>query len=241
MATKNGPIKISPSGISYLMECPRCLWLQVNENVRRPRGIFPSLPGGMDLVIKSYFDKYRGSLPPELERQIDGVLMDDVSLLNRWRNWRIGLEYQDKERDAVLCGALDDCVTRDQKVGPKNQTFYMPLDYKTRGFPPQEGASEIYYQHQLDAYTLLLSENGKRVGDYAYLVYYYPKEVKERGEVQFEVKPVKIQTDTERIRKMFRDAVDLLRGELPKEHGIYANGSATCEFGLWHNLAMEFD
>jgi hypothetical protein len=39
--------------------------------VQRPRGIFPSLPGGMDIVIKKYFNKYRGSLPPELSGKIN--------------------------------------------------------------------------------------------------------------------------------------------------------------------------
>lgn len=234
-------IRLSPSTLSLYKECPRCFWLQLNEKVARPRGIFPSLPSGMDLVIKKYFDQYRGSLPPELKGKIDGILMDEMPLLNKWRNWRTGLEYHDKEREAVLFGALDDCLTKEQKVGLKNNKFYAPLDYKTRGFPPQNGASEIYYQHQLDAYTLMLSENGYKVGEYAYLVYYYPREVKENGVVDFEVKPVKIQTDIERIRKMFENAVDLLKGELPAEHSRGANGSAFCEFGVWKRMALEFD
>lgn len=234
-------IRLSPSTLSLYKECPRCFWLQLNEKIARPRGIFPSLPSGMDLVIKTYFDKYRGSLPPELDGKIEGVLLDDLPLLNRWRNWRTGLEYYDKERDAILFGALDDClVIKNVKSKIKNYC-YMPLDYKTRGFPPKEGASEEYYQHQLDAYALLLHENGHKVGDHAYLVYYYPKGVKENGVVEFEVKPVKIQIDIERIRKMFVKAVDLLKGELPPHHSNGANGSASCEFGLWHKVAMEFD
>jgi len=40
---------------------------------------------------------------------------------------------------------------------------------------------------------------------------------------------------------MFEGAVDLLKGDLPKEHSSGANGSASCEFGLWKKLAMEFD
>lgn len=180
-------------------------------------------------------------MPPELEGKIDGVLMDEMDLLNKWRNWRTGLQYHDKTHDAVLFGALDDCLVKEQKVGPATKLLYMPLDYKTRGFPPQEGASEEYYQHQLDAYALMLSENGYKAGNYAYLVYYFPKEVKEHGVVEFEVQAVKISTDTERIRKMFRDAVQLLKGDLPKEHRSHINGEAQCEFGLWHKLAMEFD
>jgi len=229
-------IRLSPSTISLYKECPRCFWLHMNEKVQRPRGIFPSLPGGMDIVIKSYFDKYRGSLPPELEGKIDGVLMEDLPLLNRWRNWRSGLEYHDKERDAVLFGALDDCLTLDKKVGPKTKAYYLPLDYKTRGYPPKDGASELYYQHQLDAYSLMLHENGYKTADYAYLVYYFPKEVKEHGAVEFEVYPVKIQTDTERARRLFESALDTLKSPLPQEHA-----RNFCEFGVWHKLAMEFD
>ena len=72
-------------------------------------------------------------------------------------------------------------------------------------------------------------------------MYYYPKEVKEHGLVEFEVQPVKIATDKERIRTMFEQAVGLLKGPLPKEHAGGSEGRAGCEFGLWHKLAMEFD
>lgn len=213
--------------------------MQLNERVARPRGIFPSLPGGMDLVIKDYFDTYRGSLPPELEGEIDAshtVLMEDVATLNKWRNWRSGLTWHDTERDAQLFGALDDCLTTTKKMGSKTKMFYMPLDYKTRGFPPKDGASEMYYQHQLDAYSLLLSENGYPVTDHAYLLYYYPREVKENGMVAFHTKPVKIATDIERARTLFQDAVDILKSAMPKEHTAGA-----CEFGVWYRLAREFD
>ena len=65
-------IKISPSGISYLLECPRCLWLHMNEDRKRPRGAYPSLPDGMDNVFKKYFDEYRSrhELPPEIEGKV---------------------------------------------------------------------------------------------------------------------------------------------------------------------------
>lgn len=87
----------------------------------------------------------------------------------------------------------------------------------------------------------MLVENGYSVSTHAYLVYYYPREVGEHGAVQFEVRAVKIQTDIERVRKMFREVVDLLRGEMPREHAGGANGGAGCEFGVWHKLAMEFN
>jgi len=180
----------------------------------------------MDTVIKKYFDRYRGGLPPELEGSVEGTLMPDMQLLKRWRNWRTGLQYHDTKRDAVLFGALDDCLFDGE--------YYIPLDYKTRGTPPKEGASERYYQVQLDTYSLLLAKNGFATRDFAYLVYYYPKEVREGGVVQFTTKPVKVATNLVRAEKIFRDAVELLKGPIPKKH-------STCEYCCWVNDRLGFE
>ncbi|OGZ26971.1 MAG: hypothetical protein A2365_01595 [Candidatus Nealsonbacteria bacterium RIFOXYB1_FULL_40_15] len=222
-----GTIKLSPTtGLGLFSNCPKCFWLHYNHKIQRPRGIFPSLPGGMDLVIKTYFDKYRGFLPPEIDGHVEGVLLDDFNLMEKWRNWRTGLEYEDENRDAVLFGALDDCLV----LGGK----YIPLDYKTRGSSPREGDSEKYYQAQLDTYALLLEENGYSAGSFAYLVYYYPKEVMENGMVQFDIKPVKVETDLARAKKRFEDAVDLLRGPMPKKH-------SDCEYCSWASSRFVFE
>lgn len=219
--------RISPTtGLNLFRDCPRCFWLHYNERVHRPRGIFPSLPGGMDLVIKKHFDKFRGSLPPEISGKVEGQLVPDVELLNKWRDWRTGLEYYDKERDAVLFGALDDCLISDNQ--------YIPIDYKTRGFPPKEGDSERYYQTQIDTYALLLNENGFKVKDFAYLIYYYPEEVRENGIVKFNIKPVRISTDLERAKKTFENAVDFLKGPIPKEH-------SNCEYCSWISDRLGFE
>lgn len=220
-------IRLSPTtGLNLFRECPRCFWLHYNEKVHRPRGIFPSLPNGMDLVIKDYFDKYRGELPPEIKDKVVGQLMPDVDLMNKWRDWRTGLEYHDEKRDAVLFGALDDCLAKED--------YYIPLDYKTRGFSPKDGDSEKYYQTQLDTYALLLSENGYKTKDFAYLIYYYPEEVKEDGIVKFNIKPVKVNTDLERAKKTFEDAVGLLRGPIPKQH-------SDCDYCSWIGDRLGFE
>jgi hypothetical protein len=46
--------KLSPSSLSLLKECPRCFWLQFNKGIRRPSTVFPSLPGGMDRILKAF-------------------------------------------------------------------------------------------------------------------------------------------------------------------------------------------
>jgi hypothetical protein len=212
-------LRISPTtGLSLFKECPKCFWLHYNKKIHRPRGIFPSLSGGMDLVIKDYFDQYRGGLPPEIQGKVVGALMPDLALMNKWRNWRTGLEYVDQKLGAALFGALDECL--------QEGNYYIPLDYKTRGSAPKEGDSERHYQTQLDTYTLLLSANGYQTRDFAYLLYYFPKQVKENGVVVFDTKVVKLKSSAGRARKVFEQAVNVLRGEEPASH-------TNCEYCFW--------
>src|SRR5271157_5281017 len=62
------PYKFSPSSLSLLSECPKCFWLAFRKGIHQPSGIFPSLPSGMDKILKAHFDAFRdkGELPPEL-------------------------------------------------------------------------------------------------------------------------------------------------------------------------------
>jgi CRISPR/Cas system-associated exonuclease Cas4 (RecB family) len=197
-------IALSPSTLNLFIECPRCFWLHMNKNIKRPRGIFPSLPSGMDIVIKKYFDIYRvkKTLPPELFNKIEGRLLENQILLNKWRNWRTGLTYIDTEKGAKLYGALDDCIV--------DKDFYIPLDYKTSSSTPTEIECEKYYGNQLSCYNLLLAENGYKTTDFGYLIYYSPKNVREDGIVEFEIKLMKVNTDIQKAKKTFYDAINLL-------------------------------
>ncbi|PJE57699.1 MAG: hypothetical protein COU82_00575 [Candidatus Portnoybacteria bacterium CG10_big_fil_rev_8_21_14_0_10_38_18] len=213
-------IRLSPSSLNLFLECPRCFWLQIREGIHRPRGAYPSLPIGMDGVIKVYFDKHRekSKLPPEIEGKVKGNLVHDQELLKRWRNWRTGLEYKDETLEVTLFGALDDCLEEEGK--------FFPLDYKTRGSAPRDGDSEKYYGNQLDCYALLLEENNYPVGEFGYLIYYFPKEVRDNGTVIFDVEPIKLKIDPQRARKTLQDAVKLLHGSIPPHH-------SECEYCIW--------
>ena len=101
-------------------------------------------------------------------------------------------------------GALDDCLIQGDR--------YLPLDYKTRGYPIKE-ETPSYYQDQLNIYTLLLQENGYPTASCAYLVFYHPLEQNDGGRITFHMHPVKVATDAERARKIFREAVELLSKE----------------------------
>lgn len=213
-----------------MKECPKCFWLQVKQGVHRPRGPFPSLPGGMDGVIKKYFDKYRkvGKLPPELEGKVSGKLAGDMAWIEKWRDWQRVPHYFDKSLGVKVRGGLDDCL--------QDGTVLIPLDFKTRGYPPK-GNSEEYYQHQLDLYALLLAENQEEphpVANFGYLLYYYPQRVSEGGRIDFATELVKLETNLQRAKDLIKRAATVLRNPEPKSH-------SECEYCLWHRLLSEFD
>lgn len=225
----NDRIKLSPTtGLSLFLECPRCFWLRYNEKVHRPDTVFPSLPGGMDRIIKVYFDSYRklSQLPPEIEGKVSGLLFPDQEKLDDWRNWRRGLNFTDEGLGATLNGAVDDLL--------QDGEYVIPLDYKTRGSAPKEGASEQYYRTQLDTYVFLLQKNGMKTREYAYLVYYYPDKISDSHTVKFSVDVVKVETDGQRAYKIFSDAVACLKGPIPKSH-------TECGFCAWYSDLLEYD
>ncbi len=172
------------------------------------------------MAIKAYFDGWRkkGQLPPELvNEKVAGQLFQDQVLLDKWRDWRSGLRFRDSKLNASLRGAMDECLVQDD--------CYVPMDYKTRGFPRKED-SESFYQLQLDCYAWLLEENGYRTNHTAYLVYYIPKAVGEDGAVVFSVEPVRVDVKSEDAQGLFNEAVELLRGPEPESE-------SACEYCAW--------
>ena len=199
-------ISLSPSALSLFLDCPRCFWLEQNGIRRRPEGIKSTLPNGMDAVLKKYFDQYRGSLPPELRGHVQGRLIEDQALLDKWRERWNGLLYEDPFLNARLKGLLDDCVIH-------NGT-YAPLDYKTKGFTPKEDAHK-WNQHQLDIYSLLLEANSYKAAGHGYLIFYHPVRAHDGGMIQFGITPRKVETNKKDALDLFETAVALIRGSEP--------------------------
>ena len=196
-----------------MLECPRCFWLQIIKNIKRPAGIFPSLPSGMDGILKVHFDKFmeKGELPPEIKELKGCRLFDDREKLKIWRSNFKGLEYT--EGDVMLRGAVDNILVKGKKL--------IVLDYKTRGFPLKDDTHE-HYRVQMDLYNFLLRKNGYDTEDYSYLLFYYPNRVNDNGEVVFDTKLVKINVgDGE---KVFKKAIKLIKCEEPKEKCEWCKG-----------------
>ena len=203
--------KLSPSSISLMKECERCFWLTQHKMWKRPAAIFPSLPSGMDAILKKHFDKFaeRGELPPELRenKECDGCkLFNDAELLKTWRSNLKGIVWTDKEGN-ILHGAVDNILIKGKKL--------IVLDYKTRGFPLKEDTPE-HYQDQLNIYNFLLRKNGYDTEDFAFLLFYYPREVLECGEIIFDTKLIKMKIDVKSAEALWQKALRLLASSCPK-------------------------
>lgn len=206
------PVRLSASTLAVLLECPRCFWLQLNEGIRRPQGPFPSLPGGMDDVLKRYMDAGRkqGKLPPELVGKVKGELFGDQAQLNRWRDALRGdLRYRDPHFDIEVTGGLDDLLVEGELL--------TPLDFKTRGWAVKIDTHK-HYQHQLDLYAWLLEKLGHRTSGRGVLLFFSPTAYEGDGMVRFRIEPVELTTDVRRADGLLERAVKILRGPAPQGH-----------------------
>ncbi|NTV23219.1 MAG: PD-(D/E)XK nuclease family protein, partial [Nanoarchaeota archaeon] len=136
-------VMLSPSTLSLFEDCPRCFYLQFNKGFKRPDSIFPSLPAGMDRILKEHFDSFIGKdeLPPELvKHKVKATLFSDKNLLETWRDYKKGLSWPDGNGN-ILKGAVDNILVHGNKL--------IVLDYKTRGYELKEDSHE-YYRSQLN-------------------------------------------------------------------------------------------
>ena len=104
-------------------------------------------------------------------------------------------------------GAVDNILVHGKKL--------IVLDYKTRGYDLKEDTHE-HYQNQLDFYNFLLRKNGFNTEDFAFLLFYIPKEVMPTGEVIFDTTLKKMVISVTNAEEIFERALKLLKGECPE-------------------------
>ncbi|MEK6873728.1 MAG: PD-(D/E)XK nuclease family protein [Nanoarchaeota archaeon] len=208
--------KLSPSSISLMEECQRCFWLDKHNMWKRPSGIFPSLPSGMDNILKKHFNKFRDKnlLPPELcndgnceNMGLFGRDEDEKELLSLWQNNLKGIWWEDEDGN-ILFGAVDNILVKDDKL--------IVLDYKTRGYKLKENTTD-YYKNQMDIYNFLLRKNGYDTEDFSFLLFYVPSEVSDTGEVLFDTTLKKIPINIKNAEFLFEKALILLDGDCPNK------------------------
>jgi len=221
--------KLSPSALGDFVRCPCCFWLDKVKGIKAPRGIFPSLPGKIDELLKERYDAHReqGTRPAELNELLGIGLYPDQRKLNRWREWRTALVV---EFDGIqLSGKLDDLLWA------PSTGLVSVLDYKTKGDEPQDGYSTKYYQLQADCYDLLLSGNGMRTSGIAYFVYYSPMRLDQLGAARWKATVQSIPASADNAMTVARAATKCLEGRMPP--------SSSCEmcgyvYARLHNMVQ---
>lgn len=202
-----------------MKECPRCFWLAKHKVWKRPAGIFPSLPSGMDKILKIHFDKFRdkGMLPPEISENGHTKkmkLFDDKEKLKVWQSNFKGVSWTDKKGNE-LHGAVDNILVKGKKL--------IVLDYKTRGYALKEDTAE-HYRLQQNVYNFLLRKNGYETEGYFFLLFYVPNQVTKTGEVIFDTHLVKMNVDVKMAEKMWKKAIKLLNSDCPQKSCEWCDG-----------------
>jgi len=217
---------LSPSSISLIKQCKRCFWLSQNTSWRRPAQIFSSLPNGIDKILKKHFDNFRRikKLPPVLQETgvcSNCILLPDQDKINKWRDTRQGIRYQDIEGN-IFIGAVDEVLIKENKL--------IVLDYKTRGFELKEN-THLFYKDQLNSYSFLLNKQGYDIEDYGLLVFYIPQAVNFEGDVLFDTEIVKIPVSINEGLRLFQDAINFLKQPCPpKSQGCEWCSHIGCDF-----------
>lgn len=214
---------LSPSRINQFADCARCFWLEVNKGLSQPSAPFPSLPLGFDKRLRDYFDRYRDTTtePPELAAiEGDLRLVTDRRLLRAARAWDQEPIYEAERVNVRLRGAVDELLRTDSD-------HLVIMDYKTRGFPPQQPIS-AYYRRQLQLYALLMTATGEPVADFGVLLYFHPTRVHAGGKVRFETTGHRVPLSREAATGWLERAAETLDGPIPEPN-------TDCDYCRWWN------
>ena len=222
MKTKEGLWKLSPSGLYTYTECKACFWLENHH--KRPPMLPLLLNSAMDSILKARYDQYRAEqkFPPETEKLVkEGVKpFGDLELLNEWRTNLNVLRVEDEDAGYVLVGKIDE-------VFEEQDGRLIPVDYKSSGNAPAEDKQK-YYKDQLTAYGFMLSKNGYKPSDRAFLLHYFVKDKNNPSiEVKFDSHVDEVKIDLGSFEKKLKEMIKFL-------HDPYPGDDMECEKCVYH-------
>jgi len=200
---------LSASRLNLFQDCPRCFWLAMIKNVKRPSGPMSSIPIKMDSIIKNYFDKYRaiGELPPIIAGQITGRLP---------KNMPKTLQHEE-DNGILLWGQPDDYFELEGGA-------MAPFDHKTKSKPPKD--IHPAYRLQLDIYSYLMQMNDYKTANMAFLAFYFPDDSELHNGMNLHCTVVEVNTNPHHIKELINTAMDVLTGSIPRR-------GENCEYCKW--------
>ncbi|MCB0392053.1 MAG: PD-(D/E)XK nuclease family protein [Bdellovibrionales bacterium] len=163
------PYRLSRSQIEEYINCPKCFYL--NRRVGVPKlPSFPfSLNSAVDSLLKNEFDIYREKQLPHpmmIEHKIEAVPFKHEDM-ETWRSNFKGIEYFDKDKNLIICGAVDDLW-----VKPNGELIV--VDYKSTAKKDEVTIDADWqggYRRQMEVYQWILRKMGYQVDNTGYFVY----------------------------------------------------------------------
>jgi len=208
-------IKLSASKLNLLRECPRCFWLAMVKNLRRPSGPMSSIPIKMDSIIKQYYNTYRiqNELPPILNGQVNGQLAVNMPKTLQWH----------LPKGVLIWGRPDEFFLFQSGA-------VVPLDHKTKSRPPDE--IHPAYHLQLDVYSFLLKMNRYKTVNKGLLVFYSPNNGDLCKGMPLQCTVKEVITDPTHVTSMIHQARNILNEPIPPP-------GSNCEYCKWTHHLIE--
>jgi len=182
------PYKLSRSKLDLFSECPRCAYLDMRLNVKRPSGPSFTLNNAVDELFKREFDIHRaaGSTHPLMKHYgVDAVPLDDPRM-EEWRDaLRRGIGYLHTPTNLYLRGGIDDVWKT-----PSGELIIVDYKATSKKEGPQS-VDDLYdsYKRQMEIYQWLFRRNDFAVSSTGYFVYANGKSDAEAfdGKLEFDV------------------------------------------------------
>jgi hypothetical protein len=210
------------------LECPRCFWLKLHNKAKRPSGPPYTINIAIDFLLKREFDecrinalehwlikKYRIKARPFLCKEI-----------NQWRDNFTGVQYEDRQNDFLIYGAVDDVW-----INPKKELIV--VDYKATG----ANEPKVYdsYKRQMEVYQWLLKKNHHNVSSTGYFLFARADKTRgfPQGKLTFDLTLQPVKGSTSWIPKAVKEAKKCFDKKAPPKP------AADCEYCKWANLSSK--
>ncbi|MCY3804618.1 MAG: PD-(D/E)XK nuclease family protein [Candidatus Saccharibacteria bacterium] len=211
-------LKLSRSRIELFLECPRCFWLQIRHDLKRPFGPSFLLNQAVDELFKKEFDIYRQKQEPHplMKKAKLKAIPFKHEKLTDWQDTFKGIQYLVEKHNILIFGGLDDVWINDAEE-------LMVVDYKSTA--KNEAVTELYaegsyhdaYRRQIEIYQWLLKKNDFKVSPIAYFVYANGQKQKPKfnNRLEFAVEVIAYEGQTEWIDGVIDDIKVCLDSDIP--------------------------
>ncbi len=212
--------KLSRSRIDLFVECARCFYLDNKFGVSRPRGPAFTLNIAVDALLKKEFDSYRekSTAHPLMKKYGIKALPLKHEKMDEWRHNFSGVQCLHKPTGLQISGAVDDIW-----INPIGE--FIVVDYKTtskegRVDSLSDSGWDAQYKRQMEVYQWLLRQNGHKVSNIGYFVYFNGRKDKESFDckLEFDASVISHVGSDKWVEQTLSDIKKCLEGPLPPQN-----------------------